>query len=146
MEDDEDGVDHGHRRELEVLRGRCQQAEVISLAHVQEQEDLKETIGLLQHKLLQAGDREIEYQRKLSMFERLEPIFNNLAEQFSFETPQEVVARLEFLEQSEIDRSSQISSTLEENEQLKKRQKALCREVESLTEANKKQQQQSREK
>jgi hypothetical protein len=52
--------------------------------------ELRDTIALLQDKLAAAGDREIEHQRKLKVFARLDPIFSSLAEQFSFDSPDEV--------------------------------------------------------
>jgi len=43
-----------------------------------------------------------EQQRRLQQHGRLEPLFDRLAENFAFKSPEDVVARLEFLEDDKL--------------------------------------------
>jgi hypothetical protein len=43
-----------------------------------------------------------EQQRRLQQHSRLEPLFDRLAENFAFKSPEDVVARLEFLEDEKL--------------------------------------------
>lgn len=43
-----------------------------------------------------------EQQRRLEQHGRLEPLFDRLAENFAFNSPEDVVARLEFLEDDKL--------------------------------------------
>jgi len=134
----------GLMREVETLKQRCAEAEVNAEEHEESKMELKETIGLLQQKVLTANEREIEHQRKLRVFTRLEPIFSSLAESFNFESPDEVVNRLEFLENQSLHSIDQLIKFQEENAELKKKvetlqQEATAARVALQTEGNRRQ-------
>lgn len=55
------------------------------------------------------------------MFTQLEPLFARLQEQFAFGSPDEIVQRMEFLEEQQVQASEEISATQEHNAVLKVR-------------------------
>jgi len=118
-------------REVETLTERCQLAESALAQRAEQEVELRQTIGLLQQKVLSANEREIEHQRKLCVFTRLEPIFSRLAEQFSFGSPDEVVNRLEFLEHQQMSNSEALAEYQQENSNLKKKVEQFQQEAQA---------------
>lgn len=84
------------------------------------EQQLRGTVDLLRARLHSQSQREIENQRRLAMFTRLEPLFDRLAERFTFRTPGEVVDRLEFLENDKLGTMDQLIRAQEEIIELQK--------------------------
>eukprot|EP00696_Hemimastix_kukwesjijk_P014061 gnl/Hemi2/27980_TR9237_c0_g1_i1.p1 gnl/Hemi2/27980_TR9237_c0_g1~~gnl/Hemi2/27980_TR9237_c0_g1_i1.p1 ORF type:complete len:533 (+),score=77.87 gnl/Hemi2/27980_TR9237_c0_g1_i1:265-1863(+) len=63
---------------------------------------LRYTIDLLRKKLNKMSAREMENQRKLKVFTKLDPIFEKLRTRFQFDSPEEVIDRLESLENQQL--------------------------------------------
>lgn len=57
---------------------------------------------MLRARLHAQSAREVENQRRLQQHTRLEPLFDRLAEAFVFKNPEEVLDRLEFLEDDKL--------------------------------------------
>ncbi|KAJ9518538.1 hypothetical protein QJQ45_018551 [Haematococcus lacustris] len=95
------------KEQLEEARGNVQ-----SQSELEGQ--LRETIDLLRGRVHAQTSRELESMRRLQQHARLEPLFDKLAESFVFNSPEEVIARLELLEDDKLGTFDQLLRTQEE--------------------------------
>lgn len=90
------------QKEIEQLKTELQEARHASEAQADLESQLRDTIDMLRARAHAQSMREVEAQRRLQQHARLEPLFDRLAETFVFKTPEEVVERLEFLEDDKV--------------------------------------------
>lgn len=75
-------------------------------------------INLLRGQLHDQTQREMDHRRRLDMHERLDPLFNRLAETFVFKSPEEVIDRLEFLESDKLGKMDLLTRVIATAEKL----------------------------
>ncbi|CAD7699012.1 unnamed protein product [Ostreobium quekettii] len=90
------------RREMAAMKEDCRAAWEEVSNRLETEKALRATVELLRGRLHAQTQREIEHQRRLQLHARLEPVFDRLAEKFVFKNPEEVVDRLEFLENDKL--------------------------------------------
>ena len=79
-------------------------------SHAETEAQLRDTIDLLRARLHGQTQREVENQRRLQQHTRLEPLFERLAEAFTFQSPEAVLDRLELLEDDKMGTFDQLLS------------------------------------
>ncbi|GAX84026.1 hypothetical protein CEUSTIGMA_g11450.t1, partial [Chlamydomonas eustigma] len=102
------------KRESEVLRAQLDEAHAAVESRAETEAQLRDTIDLLRARLHGQTQREVENQRRLQLHNRLEPVFDRLAEAFTFQSPEEVLDRLELLEDDKLGSFDQLLQTQEE--------------------------------
>ncbi|KXZ42243.1 hypothetical protein GPECTOR_176g224 [Gonium pectorale] len=102
------------RQEVTSVSERLAAAQAALEVQADTEGQLRSALDLLRARLHSAGLREVEAQRRLAQHGRLEPLFDRLAEAFTFSSPEEVVARLEFLEDDKLGTFDQLLRTQEE--------------------------------
>lgn len=90
------------RQEVEAVSERLAATQAALEVQSDTETQLREAIDLMRARLHSSGVREVEAQRRLAQHSKLEPLFDRLAECFTFSNPEEVVARLEFLEDDKL--------------------------------------------
>jgi hypothetical protein len=91
----------------------------------------KHVIDLLRKKLQKMTDREVEMERKLKVFSKMEPIFLKLSEQFDFQGPAEVIDRLETLERGQIDSYTQLLEAEEDKNRMERELEGMKKTMEN---------------
>eukprot|EP00002_Diphylleia_rotans_P002480 TRINITY_DN1155_c1_g1_i4.p1 TRINITY_DN1155_c1_g1~~TRINITY_DN1155_c1_g1_i4.p1 ORF type:complete len:468 (-),score=92.51 TRINITY_DN1155_c1_g1_i4:625-2028(-) len=109
------------------------QAEVAALRHdaeaSQKEVDMikseydaqRHIVDMLRLKLAKMSEREIENQRKLKVFSKMEPIFRKLAERFDFASPEDVIERLENLERYQLESYTQLLEAQEQRNMMERK-------------------------
>eukprot|EP00955_Chlamydomonas_euryale_P035860 350255-Chlamydomonas_euryale.AAC.16 len=100
--------------EAEALRQQLDAAHASVVSQSEVEAQLRDTIDLLRARLHGQSQRELENQRRLQQHSQLEPLFDRLAEQFSFSTPEQVLDRLELLEDDRLGTFDQLLQTQDE--------------------------------
>ncbi|KAG2444709.1 hypothetical protein HXX76_001453 [Chlamydomonas incerta] len=109
------------RQEVEAVSERLAATQAALEVQSDTEAQLREAIDLMRARLHSSGVREVEAQRRLAQHSKLEPLFDRLAECFTFSNPEEVVARLEFLEDDKLGTFDQLLRTQEEVTRLQQR-------------------------
>ncbi|KAG2449011.1 hypothetical protein HYH02_005765 [Chlamydomonas schloesseri] len=109
------------RQEVEAVSERLAATQAALEVQTDTEAQLREAIDLMRARLHSSGVREVEAQRRLAQHSKLEPLFDRLAECFTFSNPEEVVARLEFLEDDKLGTFDQLLRTQEEVTRLQQR-------------------------
>ncbi|GMH32591.1 hypothetical protein BSKO_00425 [Bryopsis sp. KO-2023] len=129
----EDSGDQAMKLKLEALKEDCRTAwEEVGNRSATEQA-LRETVDLLRGRLHAQTQREIDNQRRLQMHTKLEPLFDRLAETFVFKSPEEVVDRLEFLENDKLGNMDLLIRAQEDNRELRNQLEAAQKKLETTT-------------
>ncbi|KAL0228368.1 hypothetical protein RCL1_004511 [Eukaryota sp. TZLM3-RCL] len=97
-----------------------------------ELESLYYTTDLLRSKCRVMEEKLIEKDQKLKTYQSLEPVFKQLSESFSFNSPLELVEKFEFLERTQQESHDQLNSILDERNSFQSKFKTLLQENESL--------------
>ncbi|KAG1659895.1 hypothetical protein FOA52_006601 [Chlamydomonas sp. UWO 241] len=113
-DNDADGVLSTLQAESESLRVQRDEAHACVQSQSEVEAQLRDTIDLLRARLHGQSQRELENQRRLQQHSRLEPLFDRLAESFSFQTPEQVLDRLELLEDDRLGTFDQLLQTQDE--------------------------------
>lgn len=71
--------------------------------------ELREALDVLRARCAAQAARETDALRRLAVSSRLDPLFDRLAESFDFRSPEEVVARLEHLEDDKLGASEELA-------------------------------------
>ncbi|GIL81950.1 hypothetical protein Vretimale_1514 [Volvox reticuliferus] len=109
------------RQEMESVSERLAATQAALEVQADTEAQLREAVDLLRARLHSSGLREVDAQRRLAQHSKLEPLFDRLAECFTFSSPEEVVARLEFLEDDKLGTFDQLLRTQEEVTRLQQR-------------------------
>ncbi|GLC58228.1 hypothetical protein PLESTB_001335600 [Pleodorina starrii] len=109
------------RQEMESVSERLAATQAALEVQADTEAQLREAVELMRARLHSAGLREVDAQRRLAQHSKLEPLFDRLAECFTFNSPEEVVARLEFLEDDKLGTFDQLLRTQEEVTRLQQR-------------------------
>ncbi|GFR39845.1 hypothetical protein Agub_g341 [Astrephomene gubernaculifera] len=109
------------RQEIETISERLAATQAALEVQTDTEAQLREALDLLRARLHSSGLREVEAQRRLAQHSKLEPLFDRLAETFTFSSPEEVAARLEFLEDDKLGTFDQLLRTQEEVTRLQQR-------------------------
>jgi len=86
----------------------------------EEIQSLRYTVDLLRNKVEKTTNREIENQTKLKVFQQFEPLFAVLQKTFNFDSPQQVVKRMEMLENAQAESYTQLLEAQEQKNQSEK--------------------------
>ncbi len=85
---------------------------------------LQDTVDLMRQKMQRMQEREVESQRRLAVFNKFDPIFDALSERFNFDSPEEVITRLEALEAEQVQLHNEIVEKEEARAVLEREAKA----------------------
>ncbi|GFH26405.1 uncharacterized protein HaLaN_24549, partial [Haematococcus lacustris] len=102
------------QEEIDSLKEQLEEARGDVQSQSELEGQLRETIDLLRGRVHAQTSRELESMRRLQQHARLEPLFDKLAESFVFNSPEEVIARLELLEDDKLGTFDQLLRTQEE--------------------------------
>ncbi|KAF0976278.1 hypothetical protein FDP41_004953 [Naegleria fowleri] len=86
----------------------------------EENKSLKYTIEMLRQKLNKQSVREIEKEQRLRLFENYEPLFETLQKNFNFDSPYDVIKRIEILEKAQADSLTQLFEAQEQKAALER--------------------------
>ncbi|EFJ43468.1 hypothetical protein VOLCADRAFT_96325 [Volvox carteri f. nagariensis] len=109
------------RQEMDSVSERLAATQAALEVQADTEAQLRQAVDLLRARLHSSGLREVDAQRRLAQHSKLEPLFDRLAECFTFNSPEEVVARLEFLEDDKLGTFDQLLRTQEEVTRLQQR-------------------------
>eukprot|EP00736_Rhodelphis_marinus_P001516 Rmarinus@m.20350 len=115
----------GVMRERDELKYRVEQSENKLGKKEEELTSLWRTNELLRKKLQKMCEREMENERKIKVFTKMEPIFNQLAERFNFTSPQDVIERIESLERAQMESYTQLLEAQEQKSRVERRLEEL---------------------
>jgi hypothetical protein len=85
-----------------------------------ETQSLKYTIQLQEKKIQKMGEREMENQQNLMVYQHMAPVLHRLKEEYQFATPQEIIDRLEMQKTSHLELLRQYQEVLETKTELEK--------------------------
>eukprot|EP00698_Gefionella_okellyi_P001900 TRINITY_DN11752_c0_g1_i1.p1 TRINITY_DN11752_c0_g1~~TRINITY_DN11752_c0_g1_i1.p1 ORF type:complete len:592 (-),score=149.52 TRINITY_DN11752_c0_g1_i1:247-2022(-) len=119
------------QRETEEVIFQKKQADSQLVEAKEEIESLKHVVTLLRQKLHLVTEREIENQRRLKVFKKMEPIFEELSRSFDFQTPGEVIKRLQSLEESKMDGFTHLADVEEQRNAAERQLEAVVKKYEA---------------
>lgn len=67
-----------------------------------QKDSLQHTVGMLRHKIAKVGERQIENERRLKIYANLEPVFEELTSVFKFDSAEDIINRLNQLENTNV--------------------------------------------
>ena len=101
-------------RESNTLRNQLDEAHAAVESQTEIEKQLRETIDLLRARLHGQSQREVDHERRLQQHTKLEPLFDRLQENFSYSTPEQVIERLQLLEDDRLGTFGSLLSTQDE--------------------------------
>eukprot|EP01028_Stygiella_incarcerata_P004356 TRINITY_DN1948_c0_g1_i2.p1 TRINITY_DN1948_c0_g1~~TRINITY_DN1948_c0_g1_i2.p1 ORF type:complete len:387 (-),score=118.88 TRINITY_DN1948_c0_g1_i2:653-1813(-) len=91
------------------------------MKHMEDEiQSLKYTIQLQEKKIQKMGEREMENQQNLMVYQHMAPVLHRLKEEYQFATPQEIIDRLEMQKTSHLELLRQYQEVLEAKTELEK--------------------------
>ena len=85
------------------VQAQLEEAEATIKALEEENAVYLKRMGRMETKMDQMSATEIEHRRRLHMYQKMEPIFNQLEENFAFDNPEQVIQKLELLQKEQIE-------------------------------------------
>merc|ERR1711951_299101 len=79
----------------------------------------------------QMSATEIEHRRRLHMYQKMEPIFNQLEENFAFDNPEQVLQELELLQKEQIEYFQEAQDAGELNKVLQQKIEGMASQAEA---------------
>ena len=113
------------------VQAQLEEAEATIKALEEENAVYLKRMGRMETKMDQMSATEIEHRRRLHMYQKMEPIFNQLEENFAFDNPEQVVQKLELLQKEQIEYFQEAQDAGELNKVLQQKIEGMASQAEA---------------